>query len=243
MFGFVFGVGLLIAWLVSRNVHKNQTPASDSFSHSPVRNSFTPHWRNERAQVSSSWIAVKAAHPQGLIDHLKLTNTTPCTWSEGTTDLRTHHIFISPPIHGWILIFGGGLPGVCEDVDRFYRFFCNLSLEMGQTHFFHFNRIVDHHAWGKADKGRILRAYAWAGETLWNQGSISRSEIGLKLSTSDYGDCPMAFDGRGKDTRAINSEKVGRLAGIWSVDPAMVNDPMFEGERGIIGEVPQYKLH
>jgi len=64
----------------------------------------------------------------------------------------------------------------------------NLSRKLGQVQFFSANRIFYHHAWVRTDAGRILRAYAWAGRTLWQQGAMTPAEVELDVHCFDYGE-------------------------------------------------------
>ena len=43
-----------------------------------------------------------------------------------------------------------------------------LSCALGHVQFFSVNRALNHHAWVWMKDRDVRRAYAWAGETLWN---------------------------------------------------------------------------
>jgi len=145
-------------------------------------------------------------------------------------------LFIAPPVKGWILVMGSGLPEPSEDVDVCFRFLLELSRRVGQVQFFHANRVVHSHAWVKADGGRIVRAYAWAGKTLWCQGAITptEQELGLRcfgyLEPSD----PASFGQ--PNVAAANVEKIALLASRWSIDPGRIDTQFLQMERGIAGE-------
>jgi hypothetical protein len=145
-------------------------------------------------------------------------------------------LFIAPPVKGWVLVIGTGLPDPSEDVDVCFRFLQQLSRKLGQVQFFSAGRVLHHHAWVKAEGGRIVRAYAWAGKTLWSQGTCTTAEKELDLKCFDYleGSARSAFGQ--PDFASINVEKVPMLAARWSIDPARLDGRFLQMECGIAGE-------
>ena len=184
------------------------------------------------------WLVVRTHDPARVQAALRLHQPTPCSWEDGLVEAREDKLFISPSISGWVLVVGAGLPGPFEDVDECYRFLLNLSRKLGQLQFFSASRVLNQHAWVLMENGRVWRAYAWAGETLWNQGLLTAAEKELDLRCFDYGSEPDFFSV--KDELAANSEKVGQLAARWSLDPAAIRPGSCTG-RGIVGELLQSK--
>ncbi len=180
------------------------------------------------------WLAVKSRSLVAVQSALGLSNAKPCSRSDALTGEQK--LFIAPPVKGWILIMGSGLPEPTDDVDVFFRFITGLSRRLGQVQFFMANRVLQHHAWIKADGGRVLRAYAWAGSTLWQQGPRTPIERELNLKTFDYTEIPERFSFGQPDVLSINTEKVPLLAARWSLDPAHIDQHYLETERGIAGE-------
>jgi hypothetical protein len=148
-------------------------------------------------------------------------------------------LFIAPPIHGWILVTGCGLPEPSDDVDACFRFLLDLSRKLGQVQFYSANSILGHHAWVRAEAGRIVRAYAWAGKTLWNQGAKTPAEIALSLKCFEYFETPEATLFEQPDLISINTEKVSQLAAQWSIDPAAIDERTLDHACGIAGEPPR----
>ncbi|HLP76554.1 MAG TPA: hypothetical protein VK327_06485 [Candidatus Paceibacterota bacterium] len=164
-----------------------------------------------------------------------MSNPHPCTWIQGLTSEQK--LFIAPPIDGWILITGCGLPDPADDVDVCFRFLLDLSRKLGHVYFFSANPVVGSHAWARAEAGRIVRAYAWAGQTLWNQGVKSQTEIDLGLKCFRYFEeaaTPVLFEQ--SDTVSSNVEKVPQLAAQWSIDPAAIDERTLDQACGIAGE-------
>lgn len=181
-----------------------------------------------------SWLAIKSRSSLSVQSALGLHNVKPCSWIQGLAG--EEKLFIAPPVKGWILVFGSGLPDPSDDVDVCFRFLLDLSRKVGQVQFFSASRILHYHAWVKADGGRILRAYAWAGRTIWAQGPRTAAERELGLRCFDYLELiePPSFGQ--PDVASLNADKVPLLAARWSIDPCRIDTRFLQMERGIAGE-------
>jgi hypothetical protein len=188
------------------------------------------------------WLAIRSSNITAVQAALGLHHPTPCSWDAGLSKL-TEQLFISPPVQGWILVFGQGLPDPAEDVDECFCLVQKLSRALGQVQFFNVNRAVHHHAWVRSEDGRIRRAYAWAGQTLWNQGSLTRAEIDLGVECFDYGETPGPIALSASESFQANADKVNALAARWSLDPAAIRESMVPVEMGIAGALIHSKLH
>ena len=196
----------------------------------PLFPSFTP------SQVvfqhrPAAWLAIRSRNLHAVQTALGLHNPRPCTWLEGI--VREQKYFIAPPVNGWILVVGSGLPDASDDVDATFCFLLGLSRKLGQVQFFAANRVLGHHAWALLEAGRVVRAYVWAGQTQWNQGVKTRAELGLGLKCFRYFEGPeQLFFGK-TDVIALNTEKVPLLAARWSLDPASIDERLLVGAHGI----------
>ena len=65
----------------------------------------------------------------------------------------------------------------------------------------------------------MTRAYAWAGETVWNQGVRTGAEIELSMKCFGYGEHPATGSWAAVEWMAANVAKVPLLAARWSLDP------------------------
>jgi hypothetical protein len=81
-----------------------------------------------------------------------------------------------------------------------------------------------------------VRAYAWAGETLWSQGLRTPAEKELGLKCFDYAESPDGAPWVRRELVAANADKVPLLAARWSLDPAQVDEGFLAEEQGIAGE-------
>ena len=188
------------------------------------------------------WLAIKSSNPEAVQAALGLHHPTPCLWSESVSNLGLSHLFIAPPIQGWILVVGPGLPDPADDVDKCYHLIRRLSRAIGQVQFFSVNHALNHHAWAWARSGQILRSYAWAGETLWNEGSRTHTEKELGLKCSEYAESSDEIGWASSESNHSNTEKVYFLAARWSLDPLSVDESMLPSPRGIAGDFTQPTL-
>ncbi|MEY4690510.1 MAG: hypothetical protein RIT19_835 [Verrucomicrobiota bacterium] len=176
------------------------------------------------------WMAVKTSNTPYLREILQLGDTGSAPWSEALARARERRVFVSPPWQGWTLVIGAALPDPDADIDRLYRFLAHLSREMGEVQFFAAERVLNHHAWAWLRDGRVVRAYAWAGEALWNQGERTLDERLLGLVCREYGETSGDGGLRGGPTEQQNADRVALLARRWSLDPGEASAHFLEVE-------------
>jgi hypothetical protein len=196
------GVAVMVfGWMIflqrrQRAENTIQNPGAEKFS-LPAMSAIRP----------STWLAVRTLEPEIVRSAL----------------LRKDEFFISPRVNGWVIVTGPGLPDPGDDVDACHLFLTALSRELGHVQFFHMEKFSAHHAWARLDEGCVTRAYAWAGETIWNQGAQTLAETRLRLKCSGYGeDSEIGFWTTKKNSMS-NVEKIPLLAARWSVDPEILH--------------------
>jgi hypothetical protein len=234
---FVLAMSILVVYLVIRLRQRDAalaqfepTPEPDVFPRL-----FAAH-RHVAFKRPACWLAIRNRHVHAVQSALALHDVRPCSWADGLANGPDQKLFISPPFSGWILVMGSALPDPCEDEDASFRFLQQLSRKLGHVQLFSVSEVFNQHAWVRAEMGRILRAYAWSGRTLWNQGQMTGAERELGLKCYDYAqstDCP-SFGLH--ETGAGNSDKVHLLAARWSLDPDEIDERFLERARGIVGE-------
>ncbi len=230
LFSIALSIGTGIVILVIRRARQRSEQKTRRVEHSER----CPYEQSCIFQRPGCWLAVKSRSLLAVQCALGMSNVKPCSWTEGL--LGEEKLFISPPVKGWILVMGSGLPDPSDDVDATFRFVTSISRRLGQVQFFSASRILHYHAWIKADRGRVQRAYAWAGKTLWQQGSITAAERDLDLKTFDYTEVPERSSFGQPDVSSVNTEKVPLLAARWSLDPARIDNQAILTESGIAGE-------
>lgn len=129
---------------------------------------------------------------------------------------------VNPRVNGWVIVTGPDLPSPSDDVDACFRFLVSASRQLGHVQFFYADKFSAHHAWARMDDGCVTRAYAWAGETIWNQGAKTMAEAGLGMKCFGYGEDSEMDLAIINESAAANVEKIPLLAARWSIDPAMV---------------------
>jgi hypothetical protein len=173
------------------------------------------------AQGPVVWLAVQSTDSETVLAGLDGSNPVPCPWQGSVTGER--ELFIAPPVQGWIMVTGSRLPHPGQDIDACFHFLVSLSRVLGHVQFFMVDTVLHHHAWARAERGIVTRAYAWVNETVWNQGAKSLAEIELNVKCFNYGERPWADDGTTAEIAAANVKKVPALAARWSFNPADVN--------------------
>jgi hypothetical protein len=225
-----FSIGTTMVYLVARMVKRRQRD-QEHHRESELVWSLNPA-HSPYLNRPACWLAIKSQNLVAVQAALRLNNPTPCGWTEGLEK----KLFIAPPVKGWVLIVGSGLPDPSDDVDRCYRFVLRLSRKLGHVQLFSWNRVLNHHAWVRADGGRIVRAYAWAGRTIWKEGARTPTEIDLDLKCPGYGETYERTSFGQIDAMAANVEKLPLLAARWSLDPAEIDELHLDRESGIAGE-------
>jgi len=166
------------------------------------------------------WLAIRSSNTTFLRETLHIGTEEGSPWSEALVRFRERLIFISPPWRGWSLVVGAAIPDPAADIDQLFRFLSGLSREVGEVQFFSADRVLNHHAWAWLREGNVVRAYAWAGETLWSQGDCTLDERLLGLTAHDYGEAVEGPGSCGGPSEQQNAERVALLARRWSLDPA-----------------------
>ncbi len=240
LLGVVLGLGIGMFYLIRRrqralgdaNTRRatEAAAAAEQFS----RYTFIPY-HPIQGRRPARWLVIRSRDPQAVQLALGLHNPHPCSWTEGMFSSR--NLFIAPPINGWIFVFGAGLPVPDDDVDVCYRFLRELSRKLGHVQFFQADPVSQHHAWAQLQSGRVVRAYAWAGTTLWNQGVKTGAEIALRMNCFNYGENPGSDDWSVADHLVANVEKVAQLAQRWSFDPAEIDGHLLAHQPGIAGNM------
>ena len=190
----------------------------------------------------SRWLAIRSNSPESVQSALGLHNATLCSWEQGLAEAQDFKLFLTPPVKGWILVLGIGLPEPVDDIDELFHLIVALSRSLGEVQFFSANRVVDSHAWVHANHGRVLRAYAWSGATLWNQGVMTGPETELGLTCFDYTE-PVRQKFSSHEPQRTNAEKVPLLAGRWSIDPTTLDESAIDRRLGIVGSLSFPKPH
>lgn len=237
----LMAIGLMATVLVFLYVRRTRgTEASSSNRPKPPA---PAQFRPSIFDQACCWMVVKSAHLSAVQSALGLHNPVQCSWDEGLATLTQHRLFVAPPVRGWILVVGQGLPDPADDPDACFHFLLKLSRSLGQIQLFCVNRAVNHYGWVRAESGKIRRGYAWAGQTVWNQGQPTRAELDLGIKCYAYGEQPSALEVSAGASPTGNADKVMALAARWSFDPTSIDTTQPCESLGIVGELIQSKTH
>jgi hypothetical protein len=229
MLGFVLGSGTMaLFWMLAlhRQTRAMRFPPRPAEPFPPFQLAFAPR--------PASWLAVRSPDRKAVQTALGLDHFAPCSWAGGMTG--GHEFFVGPPVNGWIIVTGSGLPNPDSDADECFRFLTELSRKLGHVQFFQAERVLHHHAWVRVENGVVKRAYAWAGETVWNQGSKTAEETELSMKCFGYGEHPNTASWAAAEWTAANAAKVPLLAARWSLDPARIDRSL---RKRVAGESPR----
>jgi hypothetical protein len=222
--GLALGIGFFIlGWMKAahRRARREQKYFSEAFSFFPLK--------TNSPSRPACWLAVRSVSPEAVRSALGVNRASPCSWVEGLAG--SHEFFISPRVHGWVIVTGLGLPSPSDDVDACFLFLTALSRKLGHVQFFYAEKFSRHHGWARLDDGCVTRGYAWTGETVWNQGNKTLPEIAAGVKTFNYGEHSATI----LDAET-NYEKVPQLAARWSLDPAEVKLDSTRQSIGLAGE-------
>ncbi len=238
IFLMTFAIGGLFVWFAVRQsrIRRKHRGAGSADAGTPAEASSTRGFLTFVRQPAQ-WIAIRSSNLDAVLQALHLHNPIPCSWQEDPSAHSKHRLFLSAPVGGWILIRGQALPDLLLDVDDCFCLLQALSNELGEVQWFAMDRVLHHHGWARAINGQILRAYAWAGQTLWNQGLETQGERSLGMVFDDYCDpARHSFFGVAEDYRC-NTEKVNLLAARWSLDPTTLDDRVLLKTHGVSGDI------
>jgi hypothetical protein len=141
-----------------------------------------------------SWFAVKVSDPARVLDALEFERGTPANWASGfaaavrfPTALESDWVFVAPPISGWVLVVGSGLPYPGERVHEIGRkfdvLFSRLMMRFADVQFFGSHRVSSFVAWARAQDGEPKRVFAYADSgVLANVGEQTPEEAKLKFA-------------------------------------------------------------
>src|SRR5947209_10984927 len=116
LLGFALSIGVGIIVMVVRRERRGPFKAPPGFAKPVIA-------RCEHASFfhrPNAWLAIKSRNLLAVQSVLGLHNVKSCSWFEGIASDES--LFVAPPVNGWILVMGAGLPDPSDDVDASFRF-------------------------------------------------------------------------------------------------------------------------
>ena len=135
-----------------------------------------------------AWLAIPNVKPAAIIDALELKNIKPANWTGGLTAAYddTKELFVTPQVHGWVLVVGKGL-WTKIDLDtpaEQNSWLQQLGKSLPEIYYFSSMRTLGNYAWLYMKNGEIVRAYGLSselGEVMWDVGSATAAEISANI--------------------------------------------------------------
>ncbi len=196
-----------------------------------------------------AWLAVRTRDSHLVVEALHLDEPETANWDTGlgtvySPEIGAGHVFVSPPVNGWTLVAGPGLPQPLGKnfADKATPFLLDLGTKFIEVQYFASCPQVDYFGWARIIDGKLVRAYAIGDEgTLWNKGKPTKEERALGLKQFDVrGIKAKRGDVGGELLMYPLEEHVMQIAQKWSLDPTRVNEAGAGPALGVIGHAPQH---
>jgi hypothetical protein len=174
-----------------------------------------------------AWFAIPSADSAKVMSALGLGDAIPANWASGVGAVYSDvsQVFVTPPVEGWTLVLGLGLPSfdTPERTREFLAFVDKVATSFPAFYYFGTHRVVEFHGWVKVAGGKIERAYAYLGErgeTLYESGKKTPDEIALGFAFFDERSPEAASKGyyERKDLRFPNEEDVMKISAAWTIN-------------------------
>jgi prophage tail gpP-like protein len=180
----------------------------------------------------TGWVAVRSESADHVAASLGLVDCREASWQEGVAAAYSKGVFVCPSVDGRILAMGEGV--IAGGVDA-----AALSARIGsEVQVFKTHRVVDLHAWARAEEGVLTRDFEFLGESgeiVKNVGLVTPAEED-EASAADCASLsmgPVPFDDEGLDFPA--EDTVMAIAAAWSLDPTSLGGP--DDRLGVLGRL------
>lgn len=178
--------------------------------------------------LQTAWYAVKTPNHQSVVDNLKLFKPYPAGWVQGLKAGDQGLVFVTPSVNGWTFIVGVAVTflGKPPEEEPCLALLKTLSEKFGEAQYFSTHRTSEVFAWARAEKGQVVRAYAFngdEGQALWDVGAKSKEETALGFNFGEMS--------------SPERKSVTDLAGRWSVDPTQLDKVKTPPAAGIAGKL------
>jgi hypothetical protein len=174
-----------------------------------------------------AWFAIPTEDSARVISAFGFRNASPANWATGvqTVYKELEQAFVTPPVDGWTLVVGLGLPSFDteESTREFLAFIDKVAASFPDFYYFGTHRTVDYHGWVRVSHGKVQRAYAYLGErgeTLYESGNKTAEETALGFNFFDERSQEAASEDyfEREDLRYPNEEDVMRISAAWTID-------------------------
>lgn len=189
-----------------------------------------------------SWLAIKNATPEAIIQNLELPDVQVVDWDNGINKVYEYHgrpnntIFLTPNIRGWVFVVG---MYVCDlnkpdgKLEWLKERMMELSKVFGEVQAFATHRVSEYHHWILVRDGKVIRCFAFEGGgngVTHNEGKPTEEE---KMFDWDH----LADYKHGKPWYP-DEDDVMNLAGKWSINPETITSSDIKDKTCYITNIP-----
>ena len=185
------------------------------------------------------WAAVKTEDTEQLLTVLNLKKMEKTDWVEGTIKAYNGYVFVLPPVRGWTLISGWGLPAPDHEqgVERTKKFLNHLSHIFFEAQLFCAIRNVDAAVWIRSINGKTERLYSIGDGNAFIEGVPTEVEKQWDLLSTDNLKNGNAETYEKKIWPDVNH--VLEVAENWSINPMKLEE---EKEIGTFGYTGRFSI-
>lgn len=167
------------------------------------------------------WYAVRSEESHAVASALGISRTRPCNWRIGIRMAYEGWVYITPSMTGWTLVCSSEF--IEHEQTEVRDKLEHLSQVFGEACFFATHRVVGFNCWGKAEKGRLTRYYAYLGERSENLGvtgdpTTIEQDLNLINTLGPEAEQEGYFDR--EDITRPSEDVVMKIAHSWSIDPS-----------------------
>jgi hypothetical protein len=177
---------------------------------------------------------MRADDPEQVVRALQLRTVLPANWAAGLAQVATEGVFVTPPIDGWIFAVGRDLAVITHSPTEMESLLAGLSEQYGEVMWFSTDEQRDVHGWAMAQRGALVRGYAYVeeqGHTLW-RGDVTAAEAALGCFRDDPRDHSDDEIKWWPDRRTVLA-----VAAAWSMDPCTIGSEHVRGHAASVGLV------
>lgn len=185
----------------------------------------------------SIWAAVKTEDTEQLLSILNLKKMEKTDWVEGTIKAYNGYVFVLPPIRGWTLISGWGLPAPDHEqgVERTKKFLNHLSQNFEEAQLFCAIRTVDGAIWMRSINGKTERFYSIGDSNAFIEGIPTEIEKQWDLLSQE--DLKNGDDEIYEKKVRPDVDHVLEVAENWSINPMKLEEEKNVGTFGYTGRL------
>ena len=163
---------------------------------------------------------MRADDAEQVARSLRLRTVLPANWLSGLGQAASEGVFVTPPVQGWVLVVGRDLAVTTQDPTELAALLPGLSEQYGKVLWFSTDEDRDVHGWAMAERGQLMRGYAYVeehGHTFWH-GDVTEAERELGCFLDDPRDHSDDEVKWWPDRRTVLA-----LAKAWSIDPTTLD--------------------